>query len=243
MKNKKILLSVALGLLVICFLPTVLGHGTIKRSLEDDWLISVDGVTPLNDHIGYWASEQLVICPHREYDPYWNFVSILECDYHGHILERELPDGRHMITVHIRVKGAPVLVETYDPDPSNIITLFVGKMDYIFQLRFIVDLEEWPPWLVPWLDDDGFDDETGYVILPGYLPLAFDALMWYEFGLEFVSVLFIGTGKGEMVNDWNGLELGDVAKVVGATYGSAKKGYNFIDPFWPIWPCNFIKLY
>jgi hypothetical protein len=241
MKNKKILLGVVLGLLVISFVPSVLGHGTISRSLKDDWLLSVDGVTPLNDHIGYWASEQLIVFPHREYDPYWNFVSILECDYHGHLFERELPDGRHMITVFIQVTEAPVLVETYDP--SNPVTLFAGKMDYIFQLRFIVDLAVWPPFLVPWLDDDGFDDETGYVILPGYLPLAFDSLMWYEFGLEFVSVLFIGTAKGEMVNDWNGLELGDTAKVIVATYGSAKKGYNFIDPFAPIWPLDFIKLY
>ncbi|MFW9827954.1 MAG: hypothetical protein ACFFEY_10195 [Candidatus Thorarchaeota archaeon] len=244
MKNKKILLGVVLGLLVVCFVPSILGHGTISRSLKDDWLLAVDGVSPLNDHIGYWASEQLVICPHREYDPYWNFVSILDCDYHGHLFDRELPDGRHMITVFIQVKGAPVLVETYDPDPSNIITLFTGKMDYIFQLRFIVDLVEWPPWLViAGFDDDGFDDETGYVLLPAYLPLAFDALMMYEFGLEFISVLFTGTAKGEMVNDWNGLELGDTAKVVGATYGSAKMGYNFIDPYWPIWPCNFIKLF
>ena len=242
MKNTKILLGAVLGLLVLSFVPTVLGSGTIKRSLEDDWLIAVDGVTPLNDYIGYWASEQLIIFPHRDYDPYWNFVSILECDdYDGHILERELPDGGHMITVHMRVKGAPVIVETYDP--SNPITLFKGKMDYIFQLKFIIDIEVWPTFLVPWADDDGFDNETGYVILPGYLPLAFDSLLWYEFGLEFVSVLFIGTGKGEMVNDWNGLELGDTAKVIVATYGSAKKGYNFIEPFSPLWPLDFIKLY
>jgi hypothetical protein len=242
MKNKKILLGVVLGLLVISFAPTVFGNGTVIRSLEDDWFLSVDGVTPLNDYIGYWATEQLLVFPHREYDPYWNFVSILECDeYHGQLFDREIPDGRHIITVHVQVKGAPIIVETYDP--SNPVTLFTGKINYVFHLKFTIDLEIWPSFLVPWLDDDGFDDETGYVILPAYLPLAFDSLMMYEFGLEFISVFLIGTAKGEMVNDWNGLELGNSAKLVVATYGSAKNGYNFIDPFMPLWPLDFIKLY
>jgi hypothetical protein len=239
MNNKRILLGLILGFLILSFIPTSQGCGTVKRSLEDDWLYQADGQTPLNDYIGYWVSEELIAYPHLESN--WNFVSILDCNYYGHILDREMPDGRHMITVHMIVKGAPVMIETFNP--SNPVTLFAGEMNYIFQLKFIIDIDIWPAFLVPWLDDDGFDNETGYVILPGYLPLAFDSLMWYEFGLEFVSVLFIGQGKGEMLNEWNDLELGDAAKVIVATYGSAKEGYNFIDPFMPLWPLDFIKLY
>ena len=168
MKNKKILLGLVLGLLVLSFIPVSQGCGTVKRSLEDDWLYEVDGQTPLNDFIGLWASEQLIVFPHL--DSNWNFVSILDCDYYGHILDREMPDGRHMITVHMQVKGAPLMVETFDP--SNPVTLFAGEMNYIYQLKFIIDIDVWPTFLVPWLDDDGFDNETGYVILPEYnLPI------------------------------------------------------------------------
>ena len=236
MKNKKILLGLVLGLLVLSFIPVSQGCGTVKRSLEDDWLYEVDGQTPLNDFIGLWASEQLIVFPHL--DSNWNFVSILDCDYYGHILDREMPDGRHMITVHMQVKGAPLMVETFDP--SNPVTLFAGEMNYIYQLKFIIDIDVWPTFLVPWLDDDGFDNETGYVILPEYnLPIIYGSML----GLEFVSVLFIGAGEGEIINYWDGLEPGDTAKVLLGTYGSAKKGYDLIYSFTAIWPLNFIKLY
>ena len=239
MKTKKILLGVVLGLLVFSFVPTVLGSGVIKRSLEDDWFIQVDGQSSMNDHIGWWASEDLIIFPHSDSD--WSFVPITACDeYHGYIHEREMTDGRHLITVHIRVKGAPVMVETFDPD--NYVTLFEGKMNYLFQLKFIIDIEIWPTFLL-FLDDDGFDNKTGYVILPLYLPLAIDSLWGMDMGLEFVSVHFVGTGKGEMVNDWNGLERGDTAKLKVATYGFAENGYNFINVWAPVWPLDYIKLY
>ena len=116
-------------------------------------------------------------------------------------------------------------------------------LNYLFQLKFIINIEKWTASIAGWLDDDGFDDETGYVILPLYLPLAINSLWGMDMGLEFVSVHFIGTGKGEMVNNWNGLEKGDTAKLKVATYGFAGKGYNFIDVWAPIWPLDYIKLY
>jgi hypothetical protein len=240
-KRKKVLLGLVLGLLVFSFIPGTLANGVIKRSLDDAWLYQLDGKTPLNDYIGAWSpSEQLIIFPHFNADG--NFVSILDCDYHGHVHEREMPDGRHMITVQIHVKEAPVTVEKFDP--ANPIVYFDGYLDYLFILKFIVDLTEWPQWIVKaGFDDDGFDDDTGYVGLPAYLPLAFDSLMMYEFGLEFVSVIFIGTAKGVMVNGLNGLEYGDAAKLKVATIGFVDRGYNFINPFMPIWPLDYLKLF
>ena len=241
MKNKKIKLGLILilGLSALSLISTVQGCATINRSL-DDWLYQMNSQTPLNDYIGAWASGQLIVWPQIGYEE--GFVSILDCDYHGHILEREMSDGRHLITVQIHVKGAPVTVETNDPE--NYVVLFDGEINYLFQLKFIIDLTEWPQWLViAGFDDDGFEDDTGYVGLPAYLPLTFDSLMWYEFGLEFVSVIFIGTAKGVMINDWNGLETGDNAKLKVATLGFAKRGYNFLEPFVPTWPLDYLKLY
>ena len=53
MKNKKIVFSVVLGLLLISFLPTVLGCATVKRSLDTDWFsISIENFkTPIK---GLW---------------------------------------------------------------------------------------------------------------------------------------------------------------------------------------------
>jgi len=235
MKYKKILLGVVLGLLLISFVPTVLGCATVKRSLEHDWFFQVDGQSPLNDNIGWWASEKLVVFPH---DYGVNFVPIWECDdYYGYILDREMRDGRHMITVTIIVKGAPVVVETFDPD--NWFIVFEGKMNYLYRLKFIIDLKIWPDLLVGWLDDDGFDNETGYVILPFQeFPLFYGSML----GLEFVSVLLIGTGKGKMVNYWNDLSPGETARLKVGAYGSAKKGYDFIYSWTTLWPLDFIKL-
>jgi hypothetical protein len=235
----KSLLGVVLGLLIFSFIPGTLACKVINRSL-DDWLYQMNSQTPLNDYIGAWASGQLIVWPHIGYEE--GFVSILDCDYHGHILEREMSDERHLITVQIHVKGVPVTVETNDPE--NYVVLFDGEMNYLFQLKFIINLTEWPQWLViAGYDDDGFEDDTGYVGLPAYLPLTFDSLMWYEFGLEFVSVIFISTAKGVMVNDWNGLETGDNAKLKVATHGFANREYNFLEPFVPTWPLDYLKLY
>jgi hypothetical protein len=64
----------------------------------------------------------------------------LECDYTGFVHDREMDDGRHMITVHMRVKGVPVVVETLDPE--NYMTLFRVKMDYLYVQKFIVNITE-----------------------------------------------------------------------------------------------------
>jgi hypothetical protein len=88
-------------------------------------------------------------------------------------------------------------------------------------------------WLVMLgFDDDGFDD-NGNILLPRG-----DILMVYgpTFGFEFVSVLFIGCGKGIAVSEWNGLEPGDSAHVKIAQFGVADE--SAID-----WKIDYIKVY
>ncbi len=240
MNNKKILLGIVLGLLVISIVPAALGYTTVKRSLDKDWFRETDIMPRNNPAIGWWASEELTIFPN--YDSNWNLLPIRECDvYYGHIIDREMPDGRHMIIVTINVKGAPVIVETYNP--TNSFTLFIGKMNYLYQQKFIIDLDLLPLMLIPWLDNDEFEDETGYVILLGYyIPLVFGEI-YPEMGLEFVSVHFIGIGERKLVNSWNGLEAGDTAKVNLGALGFATKGYELINLFLDIWALDFIKLY
>ena len=244
-KKTKLLLVAVLGLLVFSFIPQTLAYNVINRSF-DDWFYEMGGVNHLNDNLGVWTSGQLIVYPQFGYEE--GFISILDSDYHGHILEREMSDGRHMITVQIHVKGAPVTA--YDPD--NYAVLFDGEMNYLFQLKFIINLITWSQSLASMgFDDDGFHDDTGYVGLPAYVVISMVSLdgdLSTLFGVEFVSVIFIGTAKGVMVNDWNGLKFGDNAKLQVATLGFANRGYIFTTTYTgytyiPIWSLNYLKLY
>ena len=105
-------------------------------------------------------------------------------------------------------------------------------MDYIYIQKFIVDITEWPKWLIGWADDNGFDDD-GNILLPVYfIPIVFGSI----FGFEFVSIKFIGSGKGTAVNNWNGLEPGDSAQVKVGQFGVANEG--IVD-----WKIDYIKVY
>ncbi len=226
------LLSVAVvGIILFSFIPAAQGYGTTKRSL-DDWFYAAYG-GPLNPHINAWASDTLsdpiIMYPH--FDAGWNLVPIWECDYAGFVHDREMSDGRHMITVHMRVKGVPVVVETLDPE--NYMTLFIGEMDYIYVQKFIVNITEWSNWLVMLeIDDDGFTDD-GNILLPRQdIPMVYGSM----FGFEFVSILVIGGGKGTAVSEWNGLEPGDSAKTKIGQYGVATE--DGID-----WKIDYIKVY
>jgi len=167
MKNSKKtqLLTVAfLGIFAFSFVPIVQGY-TFKRSL-DDWFYYNTG-DPMNPHIGPWfsdtLSEPLGLYPH--FDINWDLVPIWECeDYTGFVLEREMSDGRHMITVHMRVKGVPVVVEALDL--VNPAIIFKGTMNYMFQLKFIIDIRMWAYILVHQVGEDTAFDENGNILLP-----------------------------------------------------------------------------
>ena len=238
-RKTQLLIVAIVGIFLFSFIPTSQGYqksGTTKRSL-DDWLYSKGKYMygdPLNPHIGAWASDTLsdplIMFPHKDVD--WNTVPVWECDYTGFVHDQEMSDGRRMITVHMCVKGVPVVVETLDPE--NPTTIFVGEMDYIYVQKFIIDLDVWPGYLIGWADDDGFDD-NGNILLPVYyiptMPI-YGSMM----GFEFVSIMFIGRGKGTAVNDWDGLEPGDSAKVKVGQFGVANE--DIID-----WKIDYIKVY
>ena len=214
-KRTKILLISVLGFLVISFIPSISASGTIKRPLED-WFYSKGSYmygTPLNPSVGYWApygnfwlSDELIAFNHM--DESWNQVPIWDCEFFsGFILDREMSDGKHMITVIMHVKGAPLVIETLDPE--NYMTVLVGEMDYVYRIKFSIDLTVWPSFLIGWADDDGFD-ENGNILLPRQdIPFQY----YGYFGIELESMLFIGNAKGVLLNAWNGMDAGNEVKV------------------------------
>jgi len=227
-KRTKILLAAVVGLFLVCFIQSSLACKTIKRSL-DDWFYDANGM-PLNPNVGTWNSDELIIFPHSDGTPVWEY------DYNGFVHDRVMSDGRHMITVKMRVKGVPVIIETYNPE--NPITLFVGEMDYLYKQKFIIDLNIWPSFLIPWADDDGFD-EYGNVLLPvHYIPLMFYNYngMLFPFGIELISVKFIGIGEGVLVNSWNNLDAGEDVSAIVEMF--AKGNGESVE-----WPMNFIEFF
>ena len=220
---------------------------TVTRSLDTDWFRESEVQPRNNPTIGWWADYPLFILPHLNL--YGENVPIWDCDeYGGSITEEELSDGRHLVTVNIFVKGAPTLVK----QQGCFRTIFIGEISYLYQQKFIVDLNIWPYFLIPWLDDDGFEDDTGLVILPTYyIPLASSlGTFGVDFGLEFVSVLFVGIGEGEMIYHWKQLKPGDSARMVFGVYGTLEEGYSWIRepiydiaPYGDVWSLDFLKLY
>lgn len=220
---------------------------TVTRSLDTDWFRESEGQPRNNPCIGWWTNYPLFLLPH--FGPDGTFVPIWDCDdYSGKITEKVLSDGRHLVTVNIFVEGAPVWVK----EQGCFRTIFIGEINYVYQQKFIIDLEVWPSFLVPWLDDDGFEDETGLVILPTYYIPLLSSLRTFgiDFGLEFVSVLFMGTGEGMMVNPWHQFQPGDSASVMFGVYGTLEEGYSWIRepiydkaPFGDVWSLDFLKLY
>jgi len=230
-----VLLGVILGLLVLSFVPSVLGWGwssfwssTTVRPL-DDWFYTAWG-GPLNPDIGAWSSDTLVIKPHVDIEG--NVIAVWDCEhYSGCVLDKELSDGRRQITVNLQVEGVPVVIETLDPE--NSIVVFKGIMNYRYQQKFIIDLDVWPFFLIPWADDDGYD-ENGNVLLPGaLLPMLYGSAL----GFEFISVLLFGSGEGEIVNTWDDMEQGTHAEVKVAMIG-----YEMED-FGVVWPIDFINIF
>ncbi|MFX1497318.1 MAG: hypothetical protein ACFFBH_07315 [Promethearchaeota archaeon] len=248
------------GILIMGAIPAVQGASSIKRPL-DDWFYDVFGYD-LNPNVGGWVDGYQVRPQGIDYNmttDEWIYQPIWECTYDGFILDRDMHDGRHMITVNINVKNAPVIVAP--PFGSGgYYWVFQGFMDYKYQYNFIIDIEVWAGWLIMLgFDDDGFD-EYGNILLPRWdLPMVYGSV----FGFEFISVHFHGDGEGTIVNYWdeswvgNGdriWEPGESAKLSTNMVGLVKDDFKLDHPnYWPseysglpwsvLWAVDFVKLH
>ena len=91
-------------------------------------------------------------------------------------------------------------------------------MDYIYQLRFTIDLDTLGP--------DDFDEDGNIKYMPWWW------YVWVTFTLQ--SVLICGRGSGEFVNPYDSWEVGDTAKmhtihylvIVGEDYTGSNPNYN-----------------
>jgi hypothetical protein len=239
------------GILIMGSIPAVQGASSIKRPL-DDWFYDVSGFD-LNPHVGGWVDGYQVRPQAIDYNTTtdeWIYKPIWECTYDGFVLDRDMQDGRHMITVNIIVKNSPVIVAP----PywwGGYYWVFEGVMEYKYQQKFIVDLEVWAGWLVMLgMDDDGFD-ENGNILLPRWdIPFYYGSI----FGFEFISVHFHGVGEGVIVNYWDQWEPGDSAKLSTNMVGLKKEDFKLDHPkYWPadlsglpwsvLWAVDFVKLY
>lgn len=242
------------GILIISFATTVYGGSSIKRPL-DDWFYDVNGFD-MNTHVGYWVDGFQVIPQAIDYDianEEWILKPIYQCDYDGFILDRDMHDGRHMITVNINVKNAPVIVAP----PywwGGYYWVFQGFMDYDYEYKFIVDIEVWADWLVLLgFDDDGFD-VNGNILLPRWdIPMFYGSI----FGFEFISVHFHGNGEGVIVNYWEEgnriWQPGDSAKFTTNMLGLKKDDFkpdhpnymlaNDNIPWNVLWAIDFVKIH
>ena len=219
MKKTKIILLATLGLCMLSFMPAALGAAESKP---------ISAFTDTNRNIAAWLDPEsgLTILPHG----FWLFngpfglESIAECDHHGSVLVRELKNGGILYKVNLHVKNASMFVV----DQYSLI--FVGEMDYHFQVTLIVydgELSDPVPWLLAiWFPEN----------FPG--------------GPEGKSTFshLTASGTGAFVNDTVAIELGfapgATAKVKVTQVGIAKPPEHpqidpLIDPY-NMWPVEFI---
>jgi hypothetical protein len=142
----------------------------------------------------------------------------MDCDYDGFVLERQLNDNTVLVSVNLRVKGAPFYVFVPLGFISDCIPLLSGEMDYIYQLRFTIDLDTLGP--------DDFDEDGNIIYKQWWW------YVWVTFTLE--SVFICGRGSGEFVNPYDSWGVGETAKmhtihylvVVGEDYSGSNPNYN-----------------
>jgi hypothetical protein len=197
------------------------GKGKINIRPIEDWLIANNLVD--DQPMGYMVDfdRNLAIQPHLidpSYGWYGYYRPPMTCSYDGFVLERKLNDNKVLVSVNLRVKNATfyVLIPS-GPIPACTPILF-GVMDYIYQLRFTIDLDT--------LGTDDFDADGNIIYMPWWW------YVWETFTLE--SVLICGSGSGEFVNPYDSWKVGDTAKmhtihylvIVGEDYSGSNPNYN-----------------
>jgi hypothetical protein len=144
MKKTKIILLVTLGVCMMSFIPAVLGQRQVNiRPISDftdtnplpyppfPYLPPLAGwMYPLDTH-------NLTMVPHG-YPP---VETIAACNPKGHVLERDLGDGRISYEVNLHVKGATTYVfwtQEQEGQEDLELLVFIGEMDYFFSATLIV---------------------------------------------------------------------------------------------------------
>ncbi|MFX0076263.1 MAG: hypothetical protein ACFE96_12535 [Candidatus Hermodarchaeota archaeon] len=231
LKIKRIVLVVLVISVFLSLIPAATAFGGRKNATKrpiEDWLVANNLVDDMPmGGMEDW-DKSLLIWPHMidpSYAPYGYYLPPLECDYDGFIMEKKRKDNILSVTVNLRVKDAPFFITTWQPGGiPNHTPIFTGTMDYIYQLRFTIDLDEYE-----------FFDEDGNVVY-----LAWWWYVWEFFTLE--SVFLCGIGSGEFVNDFGSYEAGDTASMHTIHYMKVIEDYTGPNPKYNLYGLNGLIL-
>lgn len=223
LKIKRLVLAVIVITVIFSFIPAaVADRGKRKTTIRpiEDWLAPVvrsplGGMPDWDKGLVIWTFLDDPTIPH--------WASALDYDPKGFVIEKELKNNIMLITVNMRVKDAPFYILTLSGSIPTATQIFCGVMDFIYQLKFTIDLDTLGP--------DDYDEDGNIIYHP------WDYYVW-QLG-TLVSVFLCGNGSGEFINSYDGWEEGDTAKmntinfivVVGEDYTGPNPYYNILGLF------------
>jgi hypothetical protein len=224
--SQKILLSVIFGIMIFSFITTVAASEgrVIKRPIED-WLAAVELLPPEDPKLPLGGmpdwDKGLFIWPFLDDPTAFHWVSALDYNPQGCVLERKLKDNIMLVTVKMHVKGAPFYIRTASNDFFAATDIFCGYMDFSYELKFTIDLTT--------LEPEDYDEE-GNIIFHTW-----NYYVWLGGGI-FVSVFLCGHGTGQFLNPYDSWEEGDTGKMhvisnivaVGPDYTGPNPYYNML---------------
>lgn len=250
MNKKKVILVITVGVLFLGFVPAVAAGGRVTERPLDDWLDVNYAALPWgvaeNWAFADFASPYTnLVCkmgfpfPLAGFGPfvndmiYENSLVIGDTIIDGNIKERELNDGRALVTLQLDVKNAPCSVYDYT--------------DFIF---YCLGFGPYPQVVL----GDGIDGYIDYTVLvkfyipePG-APLPDIFSIWDNY----ISVNIIGTGFGILTERAVELGFASTAGVPGRVrlHQIALVKPDFIethpkyDPFYgEMWPCEQVEIF
>ena len=204
MKKTKIILLATLGICMLSFIPAALGAAETRP---------ISAFTDTNDSVAAWANYEtgLTVFPHG----FWvapGLESIADCNPKGSVLVKDLKDGRILYKVNLHVKGALMFIATD-------VMIFVGEMDYNFQVTMIV-----------------YDGELSDPV-PNLIMIWFPAFFGIEPIGEGTFSHITGSGTGIFVDDDAAIEQGFAP---GATAKVKINQVGILDPEGEKWPVELI---
>jgi hypothetical protein len=221
---KSLVFCVIVMTVVLSAIPAAMAYRErqIKIRPIEDWLLANNLVNdlPMGGMPDY--DKGLTIWPHLAdptYAPVGYYIPPLTCDYHGIIVERKLSDNEILVSINLHVKDAPFyILSDFAGDILTSTHLFHGTMDYLYQLRFTIDLDTVGP--------DDYDEDGNIIYKPWWW------YVWVLYNLK--SVFLCARGSGEFLTSYEGWEEGDTAKmttnvfflVVGEDYTGPNPYYN-----------------